>query len=367
MAGLFVNYRTGDGDWAAALIASRLSARFGKKNVFFASRSIRLGEDFAKQILSYVPKCDALLAIIGPAWSTARDSKGRRKIEDRDDWVRREIALAFEHGVRVIPILLDKVACLRESDLPQEIVPLARCQYLRLDHRNDYYDTARLIRELSDLVLEQEPQSPLVITVPTTNQPDGGAWVVDSAISQVPRPDELGWSEWRQWTHANGSPVSPESHLSVRVEGVDRQAVILERMRFHVVNRAVPGEVVLTVAERSAYRSALEPRRFSIDLVSGAAGIPHPAPGSGTDFPYTVSQNDPEWFLVDLDVGSTDVEWTAELDWSCAGRTGSLRIDRGGEPFRTVTPHRRLFYSWNTQATPNYWAPQNRPFRRELT
>jgi hypothetical protein len=303
-----------------------------------------------------VPKCDALLAVIGPAWSTAHDREGRRKIDNHDDWVRREIALAFEHRVRVIPILLDGTAPLRASDLPQEIVALARCQYLRLDHRNDYHDTVRLIRELSDVVLEQEPRPPLVITVQTAGQPDDGTWIVDSAISQVPRPDELGWPKWRQWAQANGSPVSPASHLSFRVEGVDRQAVILERLRFHVLNRAVPGGIVLTATERPTYRSALEPRRFDVDLVPGDVGIPHPVSDNGTDFPYVVSQNDPEWFLVKLDVGSRDVEWVAELDWSCTDRSGSLRIDSEGEPFRTVTHRDRRFYSWNTQTTPNHWA-----------
>ena len=41
MPGVFVNYRTGDGEWAAALIKRELSARFGADQVFYASQSIR--------------------------------------------------------------------------------------------------------------------------------------------------------------------------------------------------------------------------------------------------------------------------------------------------------------------------------------
>lgn len=359
MGGVFINYRTGDGDWAATLIANCLSARFGRKNVFFASRSISLGEDFAKQILARVPKCDVLLAVIGLAWSTISDHEGRRRLEDRGDWVRREIALALEHGVRVVPILLDGAARLRESDLPKEIAALARCQYLRLDHRNDYHDTARLVRELSDVVLEQERRSPLVITAHTTSRADGGRWAVDSAISEVPRPDQLGWQEWQQWVRTNGTPV--DCQLSVRVESVGRQAVILERLRFDVLDHAAPAGLVLVTAERTPHRVALEPRRFRVDLAPGATTTPRPTTGNGTDFPYTVSRHDPEWVLVELDVGANDVQWAAELDWSCAGTLGTVRIDRGGEVFRTATRHGRECWSWETEVSPNRWVSRGRP------
>ncbi|MET9628353.1 toll/interleukin-1 receptor domain-containing protein [Lentzea sp. NPDC006480] len=154
MPGVFVNYRTGDGEWAAALVKRELSARFGADQVFYASQSIRLGEDFSREILSGLRRCEVLLAIIGPRWSGAVDREGVRRLEKSDDWVRREITEAFQCGLRVIPVLMDGIDPLAEADLPDALKRLARCQYLRIHHRSDDLDLPRLVDELVELVPE---------------------------------------------------------------------------------------------------------------------------------------------------------------------------------------------------------------------
>ncbi|GGM40217.1 hypothetical protein GCM10012275_09010 [Longimycelium tulufanense] len=152
MGGVFINYRTGDGDFAATLIARVLMERFGAEHVFLASKSIRPGEDFAETILERLTRCDVMLAIVGPRWHAVTDQRGRRRINDPRDWVYREIAAAFHYGLRVIPVFLDHTAKLSETELPPEIAALARCQFLRLSHRNDTRDLARMLDELADLV-----------------------------------------------------------------------------------------------------------------------------------------------------------------------------------------------------------------------
>ncbi|WP_052685098.1 toll/interleukin-1 receptor domain-containing protein [Lentzea aerocolonigenes] len=154
MPGVFVNYRTGDGEWAAALVKRELSARFGADQVFYASQSIRLGEDFSREILSGLRRCEVLLALIGPRWSAAVDREGVRRLEKTDDWVRREITEAFNCGLRVIPVLMDGIDPLTEADLPDALKRLARCQYLRIHHRSDDLDLPRLVDELVELVPE---------------------------------------------------------------------------------------------------------------------------------------------------------------------------------------------------------------------
>ncbi|GGU32202.1 toll/interleukin-1 receptor domain-containing protein [Lentzea flava] len=154
MPGVFVNYRTGDGEWAAALVKRELGARFGADQVFYASQSIRLGEDFSREILSGLRRCEVLLAIIGPRWSGAVDREGVRRLDKADDWVRREITEAFQCGLRVIPVLMDGIDPLSEADLPDALKRLARCQYLRIHHRSDDLDLPRLVDELVELVPE---------------------------------------------------------------------------------------------------------------------------------------------------------------------------------------------------------------------
>lgn len=151
MGGVFVNYRTKDGEWPARMIANELAARFGAHQVFYASTSIRPGDDFAREIRRRLAGSDILLAVVGESWLA--DASGRRRIDDPDDWVRYEIRAAFEHGVRVIPVLIDDVPRLSEDDLPADIGALARCQYLRLRHRDRANgDVVALVDELTALL-----------------------------------------------------------------------------------------------------------------------------------------------------------------------------------------------------------------------
>ncbi|RSM90411.1 TIR domain-containing protein [Kibdelosporangium aridum] len=162
MGGVFVNYRTGDGDWAAALIARELAAKFGREKVFYASKSIQVGEDFTTRILQGLRQCAILLVVIGPQWLTKTDRQGARRLDSPEDWVRREIIEAFRTGLRVIPVFLDSTDVINESDLPDDLASLARCQYLRLHHRNDDRDVARLLEEVGTILDGTVPSEDVV-------------------------------------------------------------------------------------------------------------------------------------------------------------------------------------------------------------
>jgi hypothetical protein len=151
VGGVFVNYRTRDGEWAARLAAQELSVQLGPDQVFFASKAIPPGADFVRDIEQRLAGSDILLAIIGPQWLQATDRSGKRKLDNPEDWVRREIRAAFTHEVRVIPVLLDGVAPPAPGDLPDDIAALARRQYLRLDYR-DRRDLAALVEEVRRLL-----------------------------------------------------------------------------------------------------------------------------------------------------------------------------------------------------------------------
>jgi hypothetical protein len=152
-AKIFINYRGSDAGWAVYL-DNVLSTRFGADRVFRASRSIQPSEDFIDRILSTVEASKVLVAVIGPGWLAATDRTGRRALDGEDDWVRREIAYAFDKQVPVLPLLVDDTAPLRPDDLPHDIAQLARCQYLRMSYRSAETDTGRLSAELVGLVPE---------------------------------------------------------------------------------------------------------------------------------------------------------------------------------------------------------------------
>jgi hypothetical protein len=134
------------------LLDRELTRRFGAEAVFRAGRSIRPSEDFVERLLAAVRHADILIAVIGPRWLTATSTSGRRLLDDEQDWVRREIAEAFRCGIPVLPVLVDDAVFPTADELPSEITKLARCQHLRLHHRNADYDIARLVTELRDLV-----------------------------------------------------------------------------------------------------------------------------------------------------------------------------------------------------------------------
>lgn len=148
---MFINYRGEDSPHCAALIDHTLSVRLGVDRVFRDCRSIPAGEDFADAILDNLIHCSVLLVVIGPRWLTLTDDSKRRRIDSPDDWIHREIAEAFAHGLRVVPILTDDVDIPAEANLPTEIARLSRCQYLRVRHRHDRYDLARLVETLLDI------------------------------------------------------------------------------------------------------------------------------------------------------------------------------------------------------------------------
>jgi len=147
--GVFINYRGADSGSYGALLYLELSRHFGDGLVFLDSESIPAGSDFVAHLTGRVRHSRVLLAVIGPRWLTASDAEGRRRIEDPQDWIRRELAEAFAAGVRVIPVLTDGAEPPVERELPADIAALGRCQYRRLRHRDASADLARIRTDLA--------------------------------------------------------------------------------------------------------------------------------------------------------------------------------------------------------------------------
>lgn len=150
MKKIFICYRTVDEPYAATLIDQVLVPRFGSDMVFRASRSIRVGDDFEEKIFEAIRAASVLLVVIGPHWLDARDEHGRR-LDDPKDLVRREILTAFEHGVRVVPVLMNTRRLLPE-ELPGELSRLAKCQDVRINFRNAEYDLPALVERLKEVM-----------------------------------------------------------------------------------------------------------------------------------------------------------------------------------------------------------------------
>lgn len=146
--GVFINYRSSDSDGYGALVYSELSRRLGPDLVFLDNESIPAGSDFVAHLLHRVRDASIVLAIIGDRWLTAADTNGRRRIDDPADWIRRELAEAFAAGATVVPLLVDVATMPTETQLPDDIAQLGRCQFRRLRQREARADIARLVSDL---------------------------------------------------------------------------------------------------------------------------------------------------------------------------------------------------------------------------
>jgi hypothetical protein len=134
MAGVFISYRRSDSDVAAGRLADDLMKIFGSAAVFRDLDTLEAGEDYTTALDHALDSCVALIAMIGPRWSSITDDAGRRRLEDPADWVRAEIRRALERGIRVIPVLLS-AAMPRETDVPADLKSLLQRQALELSDR----------------------------------------------------------------------------------------------------------------------------------------------------------------------------------------------------------------------------------------
>jgi hypothetical protein len=147
MPEIFINYRTGDGEQAAATLDNALRSRFGDNRVYRASRSIAPGDLFDNHLITNVRNSSVLLALIGDHWLD------RPTLGTEEDWVTKEILEAFHHDIRVIPVLIGRrTERPAKRDLPDSLLWLTDCQTLRYDQQTDERDLKHIGDALADLV-----------------------------------------------------------------------------------------------------------------------------------------------------------------------------------------------------------------------
>ncbi|MFI8165073.1 helix-turn-helix domain-containing protein [Streptomyces sp. NPDC085931] len=210
------------------------------------------------------------------------------------------------------------------------------------------------------------PRSGSDPAAPLTWSADSQAWklgcghdyVVTRPPDQVPPPPVP--QDAGAWAASENAVHGGETLVRLSVQGRSDTAVVLEALRVRVVGRADPVQGNAYAMDQGCGGS-LTPRSFDVDLdkdrpiaraVAGNdAGTPIPA----VSMPYRVSARDPEVLLVNARTQGCDCRWYLELDWSSQGRSGTVRVDDGGRPFRTsgIAGLPRYLYDTSARA----WAP----------
>ena len=114
--------------------------------------TIALGDDFVKAIEKTVGECDVLIAVIGARWLASKNEQDGRRLDDPEDFVRREIATALKRDIRVIPVLVDGASMPRATELPDDLKPLVRRNALQVTDTGFDDDCRRLVDAIEQVL-----------------------------------------------------------------------------------------------------------------------------------------------------------------------------------------------------------------------
>ncbi len=106
------------------------------------------GADFMTGIDAALDSCDAVLAVIGPRWMTVAAPDGSPRLDEPDDYVRRELATALRRDVPVVPVLVGGATLPLAAELPTELQPLAGRPAVTLRDDSWREDVAGLVDSL---------------------------------------------------------------------------------------------------------------------------------------------------------------------------------------------------------------------------
>jgi hypothetical protein len=161
---IFISYRRQDCRHLADRLYEALSPHF---DVFMDVHDIDAGDCFPEVLRQNLEKCQLLLAVIGPQWLTITDASGRRRLDDPNDFVRREIEAVLKQGKRILPILADGARMPSEDELPASLRPLVEFQAVPVGPNPAFTRNAdELIQALDDRVCRKPPPFPERLLLP---------------------------------------------------------------------------------------------------------------------------------------------------------------------------------------------------------
>ena len=98
---IFISYRRLDSAIFSQWLAAQLRTAYGWNSVFIDAENIRDAEVWASQIEGFLRRSQIIVVVIGRSWLSISDEFGRRRIDLKDDWVRREIEVGLEGGRKI--------------------------------------------------------------------------------------------------------------------------------------------------------------------------------------------------------------------------------------------------------------------------
>lgn len=119
---IFLNYRRSDATDVAQKLEVILKKKFGPAAVFLDSEKVNPGDKPSAVLLNNLATCIVMVVIVGPHWIHAKDEQtGAPRLDDPEDWVRREITHALDREIFIVPVLVDATPKPRRDQLPEKL------------------------------------------------------------------------------------------------------------------------------------------------------------------------------------------------------------------------------------------------------
>lgn len=205
---IFISYRREDSAAEAGRLRTTLLGQFGDEAIFMDTSSIQPGARWPSRISSALKSAKAVLVITGPEWIRVSDQWGGRRIDEENDWVRKEIEQALGQDKEVIPVLVREAGVPPKHKLPESISDLFDRQAIEI--RTSYWDhDIKLLQSRLESVagtpVAQDSAGPYPVPPPETPDP-----ISDESL-EIALKGTL--SQWRKVV----SPL-PEKPDTVRTE-----------------------------------------------------------------------------------------------------------------------------------------------------
>ena len=174
---IFISYRINDTLTQAGRLHQSLERHFGAGSVFYDKTSLQAGMQWPKELEEKVRQAQVVLLLYknGDTWLGV-ERYGKCRINDPEDWVRKEVAFALQCGKKLIPVLFGQDSLPPADCLPEPLKALPACQHLSLRESDWDTDLAPLLK-----VIEQQ-----VKPRPNAPAPDPA-----DPLEDLPLPDKL--------------------------------------------------------------------------------------------------------------------------------------------------------------------------------
>ncbi|MFF4837362.1 helix-turn-helix domain-containing protein [Streptomyces sp. NPDC001315] len=186
---------------------------------------------------------------------------------------------------------------------------------------------------------------PLTVTTSpyTWESPCSQHYLIDRPPGEVaPPPLE---SDATAWVAAHKAVSSGEQFVTLTVQGTGKETVVVDSLTVRTSKSSPLAWNDYAMGYPGVgCGGGVSTRSFTVAL---DAARPAVVPEAGQrDFPFKVSESDPEVYYITADASAYDVSWYLELAWSSGSRHGTLRIDDHGRPFRTSGNNGRPAYEF---------------------